>query len=155
VSNRTRRSAASPEATTADSTVTASRRYCCGPTKSPSLGHAAQLRDLRQALDGSATVRATACLDARDHASAEGRKAGGRPVWGRHSEPSYRRPQYARRRPRTSAPMCRRTVNFRKAGPRAPRLPACATSAISKVTPHQNERQMGVTSVISASRYRP
>lgn len=48
----------------------------------------AQLRDLRRALDGSATVRVTDCLDACERAnvivvqpSTAGRKAGGRPVW--------------------------------------------------------------------------
>ncbi|MFG2946221.1 (2Fe-2S) ferredoxin domain-containing protein [Streptomyces adustus] len=50
--------------------------------------HTAQLRDLRQSLDGTATVRVTDCLAACERAnvivvqpSAEGRKNGGRPVW--------------------------------------------------------------------------
>jgi hypothetical protein len=54
----------------------------------PGLDHAAQLRDLRQALDGTATVRVTDCLDACERAnvivvqpSAQGRKNGGRPIW--------------------------------------------------------------------------
>ncbi|MGW6523586.1 (2Fe-2S) ferredoxin domain-containing protein [Streptomyces sp. NPDC054962] len=69
-------------------TVTDCRGCCCGTPKIPGLDHAAQIRDLRQALDGTATVRATDCLDACERAnvivirpSAEGRKNGGRPVW--------------------------------------------------------------------------
>jgi (2Fe-2S) ferredoxin len=52
------------------------------------LDHAAQLTDLRESLAGVANVRPTTCLDACDQAnviviqpSAEGREAGGRPVW--------------------------------------------------------------------------
>ncbi|MFD8472341.1 (2Fe-2S) ferredoxin domain-containing protein [Streptomyces globisporus] len=59
-----------------------------GPPPLSGLDHTAQLRDLRQALDGTATVRVTNCLDACERAnvivvqpSAEGRKNGGRPVW--------------------------------------------------------------------------
>ncbi|GGQ39984.1 (2Fe-2S) ferredoxin domain-containing protein [Streptomyces althioticus] len=69
-------------------TVTVCRGCCCGSPKIPGLDHAAQLRDLRQALGGSATVRVTDCLDACERAnvvviqpSATGRRAGGRPVW--------------------------------------------------------------------------
>jgi (2Fe-2S) ferredoxin len=54
----------------------------------PGLDHAAQLRALREALAGAATIRVTDCLDACAQAnvivvqpSADGRKAGGRPVW--------------------------------------------------------------------------
>ncbi|WP_221357884.1 (2Fe-2S) ferredoxin domain-containing protein [Streptomyces beigongshangae] len=64
------------------------RGCCCGTPKVPGLDHAAQLRDLRQALDGRAAVRVTDCLDACEHAnvvvvqpSPAGRAAGGRPVW--------------------------------------------------------------------------
>lgn len=64
------------------------RGCCCGTPKIPGLDHAAQLRDLRQAVAGAATVRVTDCLDACERAnviviqpSAAGRKAGGRPVW--------------------------------------------------------------------------
>ncbi|AGJ58357.1 hypothetical protein F750_5929 [Streptomyces sp. PAMC 26508] len=52
------------------------------------MDHAGQLAQLRGALDGAATVRAVECLDACEHGnvvvvqpSAEGRRAGGRPVW--------------------------------------------------------------------------
>lgn len=68
--------------------VTVCRGCCCGTAKVPRLDHAAQLADLRAALGGLATVRPTDCLDACEHAnvivvqpSAEGRRAGGRPVW--------------------------------------------------------------------------
>ncbi|MEU5216589.1 (2Fe-2S) ferredoxin domain-containing protein [Streptomyces sp. NPDC020807] len=64
------------------------RGCCCGSSKVPGLDHAAQLRELRQALAGTATVRVTDCLDACERAnvivvqpSAEGRRSGGRPVW--------------------------------------------------------------------------
>jgi (2Fe-2S) ferredoxin len=56
--------------------------------KIPRLDHAAQLAELRRELAGAAAVRAADCLDACEHAnvivvqpSAEGRRAGGRPVW--------------------------------------------------------------------------
>ncbi|MFJ8142641.1 (2Fe-2S) ferredoxin domain-containing protein [Streptomyces sp. NPDC096013] len=69
-------------------TVTVCRGCCCGTPKIPGLDHAAQLRELRQAVSGAATVRVTNCLDACERAnviviqpSAAGRKAGGRPVW--------------------------------------------------------------------------
>lgn len=70
-------------------TVTVCRGCCCGTAaKVPRLDHGAQLADLRTALAGVATVRRTDCLDACEQAnvivvqpSAEGRKAGGRPVW--------------------------------------------------------------------------
>ncbi|WP_035839284.1 (2Fe-2S) ferredoxin domain-containing protein [Kitasatospora azatica] len=69
-------------------TVTVCRGCCCGTPKVPGLDHAAQLTGLRAALASVATVRPTDCLDACDQAnviviqpSAEGRKAGGRPVW--------------------------------------------------------------------------
>ncbi|MFE0494422.1 hypothetical protein CLM85_10945 [Streptomyces albidoflavus] len=86
MSKRARRAAPGPGA--ARPTVTVCRGCCCGTPKVPGLDHAAQLRDLRQALDGTATVRGTDCLDACERAnvivvqpSAEGRRAGGRPVW--------------------------------------------------------------------------
>ncbi|MEV5018907.1 (2Fe-2S) ferredoxin domain-containing protein [Streptomyces sp. NPDC053780] len=86
MSKRTRRSA--PATGAARPTVTVCRGCCCGTPKVPGINHTAQLRDLRRALDGSATVRATDCLDACERAnvmvvqpSAEGRRNGGRPVW--------------------------------------------------------------------------
>ncbi|MFF5521702.1 (2Fe-2S) ferredoxin domain-containing protein [Streptomyces coeruleorubidus] len=91
MSKRSRRTAAavSPaSARTARCTVTVCRGCCCGTPKIPGFDHAAQLRGLRQALDGTATVRVTDCLDACEHAnvvvvqpSPAGRAAGGRPVW--------------------------------------------------------------------------
>ena len=83
---RPRETAAAPEA--ARPTVTVCRGCCCGTPKIPRLDHAAQLAELRTALAGAATVRRVDCLDACEHAnvvvvqpSAEGRRAGGRPVW--------------------------------------------------------------------------
>ncbi|GAA3868280.1 (2Fe-2S) ferredoxin domain-containing protein [Streptomyces sedi] len=90
MSKRSRRAAAAPKpgAAAARPTVTVCCGCCCGTLKVPGLDHAAQLKDLRQALDGIATVRVTDCLDACERAnvivvqpSAAGRKAGGRPVW--------------------------------------------------------------------------
>lgn len=61
---------------------------CCTAATVTHLDHDAQLIDLRTTLAGVATVRRTDCLDACARAnvivvqpSAEGRKAGGRPVW--------------------------------------------------------------------------
>ncbi|WP_225825428.1 (2Fe-2S) ferredoxin domain-containing protein [Streptomyces naphthomycinicus] len=86
MSNRARRTA--PATGAARPTVTVCRGCCCGTPKVPGLDHTAQLRALRQALDGTATVRVTDCLDACERAnvivvqpSAEGREKGGRPVW--------------------------------------------------------------------------
>ncbi|MFC8494020.1 (2Fe-2S) ferredoxin domain-containing protein [Streptomyces sp. NPDC057235] len=70
-------------------TVTICRGCCCGTVAEvPRLDHEAQLTDLRTTLSGIATIRRTDCLDACERAhviviqpSAEGRKAGGRPVW--------------------------------------------------------------------------
>ncbi|WP_326700873.1 (2Fe-2S) ferredoxin domain-containing protein [Streptomyces sp. NBC_01754] len=69
-------------------TVSVCRGCCCGTPKIPGVDHAGQLAQLRGSLDGSATVRAVECLDACEHGnvivvqpSAEGRRAGGRPVW--------------------------------------------------------------------------
>ncbi|MFJ4919529.1 (2Fe-2S) ferredoxin domain-containing protein [Streptomyces sp. NPDC088725] len=69
-------------------TVTVCRDCCCGTPKVPGIDHAAQLADLRSSLTEVATVRSVVCLDACEHAnviviqpSAEGRLAGGRPVW--------------------------------------------------------------------------
>lgn len=52
------------------------------------MDHAGQLAELRRSLGELATVRAVECLDACEQAnvivvqpSAEGRRAGGRPVW--------------------------------------------------------------------------
>ncbi|MER5781231.1 (2Fe-2S) ferredoxin domain-containing protein [Streptomyces mobaraensis] len=84
---RTRRAdAAAPAADRC--TVTVCRGCCCGTPKVPGVDHAAQLRALRGALDGTAAVRVTDCLDACEQAnvivvqpSRAGREAGGRPVW--------------------------------------------------------------------------
>ncbi|WP_031525023.1 hypothetical protein [Streptomyces sp. NRRL F-5123] len=61
---------------------------CRGTAKVPGLDHAAQLADLRTTLRDVATVRPVTCLVTCEHAdvivvqpSAEGRRAGGRPVW--------------------------------------------------------------------------
>ncbi|GLY32581.1 (2Fe-2S) ferredoxin domain-containing protein [Kineosporia sp. NBRC 101731] len=70
-------------------TVTICRGCCCGsPAKIPHLDHEAQFTSLHRALQGVARIRRTSCLDACDEAnvmviqpSAEGRRAGGRPVW--------------------------------------------------------------------------
>ncbi|MFB7944709.1 (2Fe-2S) ferredoxin domain-containing protein [Kitasatospora phosalacinea] len=69
-------------------TVSVCRGCCCGTPKVPRLDHAAQLAELRAGLAEVAAVRPVPCLDACEHAnvvvvqpSAEGRRAGGRPVW--------------------------------------------------------------------------
>ncbi|MDT0494255.1 (2Fe-2S) ferredoxin domain-containing protein [Streptomyces griseus] len=69
-------------------TVSVCRGCCCGTEKIPGVDHAAQLTRLRTGLEGAATVRAVECLDACEQGnvivvqpSAEGRRAGGRPVW--------------------------------------------------------------------------
>ncbi|MGW2258942.1 (2Fe-2S) ferredoxin domain-containing protein [Streptomyces sp. NPDC001780] len=86
MNKRDRRAAPGPGATRP--TVTVCRGCCCGTPKVPGLDHTAQLRELRQALDATATVRVVDCLDACERAnvivvqpSAEGRGNGGRPVW--------------------------------------------------------------------------
>ncbi|MFJ8443500.1 (2Fe-2S) ferredoxin domain-containing protein [Kitasatospora griseola] len=89
MSRRAREKAAAPApGTAARCTVTVCRGCCCGTPKIPRLDHAAQLTGLRTALAGTANVRPVTCLDACEHGnvivvqpSAEGRKAGGRPVW--------------------------------------------------------------------------
>ncbi|MFF7145696.1 (2Fe-2S) ferredoxin domain-containing protein [Streptomyces nodosus] len=88
MSKRTRRAAPAARAGAARPTVTVCRGCCCGTPKVPGLDHAAQLRDLRQAVGPAAAVRVTDCLDACERAnvivvqpSADGREAGGRPVW--------------------------------------------------------------------------
>jgi len=87
VSHRSKRAATSPPAPPRP-TVTVCRGCCCGTAKVPRLDHEAQLADLRTGLAEVATVRRVDCLDACEHAnvivvqpSAEGRRAGGRPVW--------------------------------------------------------------------------
>ncbi|GAA4994396.1 (2Fe-2S) ferredoxin domain-containing protein [Kitasatospora paranensis] len=70
-------------------TVTVCRGCCCGATaKHPGIDHAGQLARLREGVGGAGKVRAVDCLDACGHSnvvvvspSAEGRRAGGRPVW--------------------------------------------------------------------------
>ncbi|MEU2623023.1 (2Fe-2S) ferredoxin domain-containing protein [Streptomyces sp. NPDC007157] len=87
MSRRSKKAAPAPGA--ARPTVTVCRGCCCGTrAKVPRLDHEAQLTDLRTQLASIATVRRTDCLDACERAnviviqpSAEGRKAGGRPVW--------------------------------------------------------------------------
>ncbi|MDQ0792983.1 (2Fe-2S) ferredoxin domain-containing protein [Streptomyces sp. B1I3] len=86
MSRRTRRTAGEPGP--ARPTVSVCRGCCCGTPKIPGVDHAGQLAHLRRSLDGSATVRAVECLDACEQGnvivvqpSAEGRRAGGRPVW--------------------------------------------------------------------------
>ncbi|MEU9605648.1 (2Fe-2S) ferredoxin domain-containing protein [Streptomyces sp. NPDC048057] len=86
MSKRSRRAA--PAQGAVRPTVTVCRGCCCGSPKIAGLDHAAQLRELRTELAGRATVRVTDCIDACDQAnvivvqpSAEGRRAGGRPVW--------------------------------------------------------------------------
>ncbi|MET7457996.1 (2Fe-2S) ferredoxin domain-containing protein [Streptomyces sp. NPDC005574] len=94
MSKRSRRSrtpvpTAAGGASSARCTVTVCRGCCCGTAaKVPHLDHDGQLTDLRTALAGVAMVRRTDCLDACERAnvvviqpSAEGRVAGGRPVW--------------------------------------------------------------------------
>lgn len=87
MSRRTKQAAPVPGV--ARPTVTVCRGCCCGtPAKVPRLDHEAQLTDLCTQLTGVAMVRRADCLDACERAnviviqpSAEGRKAGGRPVW--------------------------------------------------------------------------
>ncbi|MFF3729454.1 (2Fe-2S) ferredoxin domain-containing protein [Streptomyces sp. NPDC002476] len=69
-------------------TVSVCRGCCCGTPKIPGVDHAGQLAVLRRTLADVATVRAVDCLDACEQAnvvvvqpSAQGRAAGGRPVW--------------------------------------------------------------------------
>ncbi|MFI2200438.1 (2Fe-2S) ferredoxin domain-containing protein [Streptomyces sp. NPDC020192] len=89
MSRRTRKTAPADAAgTAARCTVTVCRGCCCGTAKVPGVDHAAQLAGLRASLAQVATVRPVNCLDTCEHAnvivvqpSAEGRKAGGRPVW--------------------------------------------------------------------------
>ncbi|MFP8908321.1 (2Fe-2S) ferredoxin domain-containing protein [Streptomyces atacamensis] len=88
MSRRSRSAGSTPPPGAARCTITVCRGCCCGSAKVPGLDHAAQLRGLRQALDGVAAVRATDCLDACEQAnvivvqpSPAGRAAGGRPVW--------------------------------------------------------------------------
>ncbi|MCZ4121743.1 (2Fe-2S) ferredoxin domain-containing protein [Streptomyces sp. H39-S7] len=84
-----RRKKAAPEMGAVRPTVTVCRGCCCGTAqKVPRLDHEAQLTDLRTSLAGVAMVRRADCLDACERAnviviqpSAEGRTAGGRPVW--------------------------------------------------------------------------
>ncbi|WP_031088315.1 hypothetical protein [Streptomyces sp. NRRL WC-3549] len=86
MSRRTRGAPAAPGPSRP--TVSVCRGCCCGTPKIPGVDHAGQLARLRTSLDGCATVRAVECLDACEHGnvivvqpSAEGRRAGGRPVW--------------------------------------------------------------------------
>ncbi|WP_225094581.1 (2Fe-2S) ferredoxin domain-containing protein [Streptomyces sp. CoH27] len=88
MSRRTRGTASAAGAEAARCTVTVCRGCCCGTPKVPGVDHAGQLTDLRASLAQVATVRPVTCLDTCEHAnvivvqpSAEGRRAGGRPVW--------------------------------------------------------------------------
>ncbi|MFI6058252.1 (2Fe-2S) ferredoxin domain-containing protein [Streptomyces sp. NPDC051286] len=87
MSRRTRKAAA-PAQGAPRPTVSVCRGCCCGTPKIPDVDHAGQLATLRRSLGEVATVRAVECLDACEQAnvmvvqpSAEGRRAGGRPVW--------------------------------------------------------------------------
>ncbi|MFE7241569.1 (2Fe-2S) ferredoxin domain-containing protein [Streptomyces sp. NPDC057580] len=87
MSRRTRK-AATPARGAPRPTVSVCRGCCCGTPKIPDVDHAEQLATLRRSLGGIAAVRAVECLDACEQAnvivvqpSAEGRRAGGRPVW--------------------------------------------------------------------------
>lgn len=85
MTRRSKKAAPTPGA--ARPTITVCRGCCCGTTADVSrLDHEAQLADLRTSLAGVAAVRRTDSLDACERAnviqpSAEGRQAGGRPVW--------------------------------------------------------------------------
>ncbi|WP_459649705.1 (2Fe-2S) ferredoxin domain-containing protein [Kitasatospora sp. Ki12] len=78
-----KRGAASPV------TVTVCRGCCCGTeAKHPGVDHAGQYERLRTAVGPAGRVRAVKCLDVCSQSnvvvvgpSAEGRAAGGRPVW--------------------------------------------------------------------------
>jgi hypothetical protein len=84
-----RRSGKESAAQAAPVTVTVCRGCCCGTTaKHPGIDHAGQLVRLREGVGDAGKVRAVDCLDACGHSnvvvvspSAEGRLAGGRPVW--------------------------------------------------------------------------
>ncbi|MGW3658957.1 (2Fe-2S) ferredoxin domain-containing protein [Streptomyces sp. NPDC005151] len=87
MSRRTRKAAA-PAQGAPRPTVSVCRGCCCGTPKIPDVDHAGQLATLRRSLGEIVTVRAVECLDACEQAnvmvvqpSAEGRRAGGRPVW--------------------------------------------------------------------------
>lgn len=87
MSRRTRKAAA-PAQGVRRPTVSVCRGCCCGTPKIPDVDHAGQLATLRRSLGEIATVRAVECLDACEQAnvivvqpSADGRRAGGRPVW--------------------------------------------------------------------------
>lgn len=75
--------------TAAPVTVTVCRGCCCGTSaKHPGVDHAGQFARLREGVGAAGKVRAVDCLDACGHSnvvvvspSAEGRRAGGRPVW--------------------------------------------------------------------------
>ncbi|WP_371496136.1 (2Fe-2S) ferredoxin domain-containing protein [Kitasatospora sp. NBC_00374] len=70
-------------------TVTVCRGCCCGDAaKYPGVDHRGQLDKLNAGIGAAGKVRVVDCLDVCDHAnvvvvspSAEGRRAGGRPVW--------------------------------------------------------------------------
>ncbi|MEU8935445.1 (2Fe-2S) ferredoxin domain-containing protein [Streptomyces sp. NPDC048409] len=87
MSRRAKKAAPAPGA--ARPTVTVCRGCCCGtPAKVPRLEHETQLTGLRSQLEGVAMVRRAGCLGACERANviviqpfAEGRRAGGRPVW--------------------------------------------------------------------------
>ena len=78
-----------PAAAPAGCTVTVCRGCCCGTArKHPGVDHAAQLAALTGAVGAPGRVRVSDCLDACSSSnvlvvapSAEGRRAGARPVW--------------------------------------------------------------------------
>ncbi|MEV4612777.1 (2Fe-2S) ferredoxin domain-containing protein [Kitasatospora sp. NPDC049258] len=78
-----------PAAPPAPVTVTVCRGCCCGvAAKYPGVDHVGQVERLRAGVGAAGKVRVVDCLDVCDHAnvvvvgpSAQGRRAGGRPVW--------------------------------------------------------------------------
>lgn len=83
--SRRRREKPAPEGCT----VTVCRGCCCGTArKHPGVDHAGQLAALTAGVAGAGRVRTSDCLDACERStvvvvgpSAEGRRAGARPVW--------------------------------------------------------------------------
>lgn len=88
MAKRARRSDGNTASAPTRCTVIVCRGCCCGTKDFPGLNHAAQYTGLKRALEPSASVRASDCLDACEQAnvivvqpSVAGRTAGGRPVW--------------------------------------------------------------------------
>lgn len=88
MAKRPRRSGGNSASAATRCTIIVCRGCCCGTKDFPGLNHAAQYTGLKRALEPSASVRASDCLDACEQAnvivvrpSVAGRTAGGRPVW--------------------------------------------------------------------------